>query len=149
MFDDFALPQGTVMTVPQYQLPNGTHQCESESAPDHHCHCEAAGRGNLLIRRTDQESAEDKHRSWPPCQRGPPINCYGNLWAGDSAVRFCEFALVFGEFVLPAANPSDLAALGHLPLTREALGVVVFATSPRISHNFHLFPCVSAIFAVT
>ena len=69
---------GTVMTVP-YGFPSragGTAPADQPGQPpkvgslrnpsNQPRHCEAAGRGTLLIRRTNQERAEDKHRSWPP-----------------------------------------------------------------------------------
>ena len=87
---------GTVMTVP-YGFPSragGTAPADQPGQPPKVGSLRnpsktsslrgAQPRGNLLIRRTAQERAEDKHRSWPPFQRGQPINCYGNLWAGDS-----------------------------------------------------------------
>ena len=54
------------MTVPQYNLSKSTHQCESEPAPDHHCHCEAAGRGNLLVFGDDKLETEGKHNPLAP-----------------------------------------------------------------------------------
>ena len=71
-------PVGAIIDRPP--MPNGIgkrtddHQCKTEGPANRYSrHCEAAGRGNLLISRSDNESAKDQHRLLPPAfMRGVP-----------------------------------------------------------------------------
>ena len=45
--------------------------------------------------QNQQRKSKDKHRSWPPCQRGQPINCPGNLWTGDSCGKRLRIRIGF------------------------------------------------------